>query len=99
MLGDILRFLCVRPLLWLGSISYPLYLVHENIGFVILLKAQALHINHWIGLGAALTVVTVLAWALHVHVELPAGRWITRKWREYRKGRPLDPMDGPMGAM
>lgn len=80
-LGGTMRFLCVAPLLWFGEISYPLYLVHENIGFVILLKGQALGVNHWISFGAALVAVVLLAWALHVFVEAPAGRAITKWWK------------------
>ncbi len=30
------RFLCVRPLVWLGTISYTLYLTHEMIGFAVI---------------------------------------------------------------
>src|SRR3546814_9695056 len=36
-----LAFLCVRPLVGLGRISYPLYLIHQHIGFVIMFKADA----------------------------------------------------------
>jgi peptidoglycan/LPS O-acetylase OafA/YrhL len=31
-----LRWLHTRPLLFLGAISYPLYLVHQHVGFVVL---------------------------------------------------------------
>lgn len=97
-LGGALRFLCVRPILWFGAISYPLYLVHENIGFVIMLKAQALHMNHWAGFASALGVVTLLGWLLHEYVELPAARRISQWWKDYKTRRPIDPMDGAMGA-
>ena len=36
-----LRWLGWLPLAWLGSISYPLYLLHENIGFVLLATLKA----------------------------------------------------------
>ncbi len=84
MLGGGLRFLCVAPVLWFGAISYPLYLLHENIGFVIMLKAQAAHMNHWASLAVASATVTLLAWLLHRHVELPAARWISRGWKQHR---------------
>ncbi len=84
MLGGALRFLCVAPVLWFGAISYPLYLLHENIGFVIMLKAQAAHVNHWVSLAFAATAVTLMAWLSHHYVELPAARWISRKWKARR---------------
>lgn len=80
-LSGVIRFLCVKPILWFGAISYPLYLLHENIGFVIMLKAAEQHLNHWIGFALALTTVTLLAWLLHIYVELPAGRWISDQWK------------------
>ncbi len=79
-LAGALRFLSVRPLLWLGTISYPLYLVHENIGFVILLKSQAAGLDHWTALALALAVIVPLAAALHYAVEMPASRWISSRW-------------------
>tara|TARA_R110000782_G_scaffold117364_3_gene207571 strand:- start:13446 stop:14393 length:948 start_codon:yes stop_codon:yes gene_type:complete len=95
-----LRFLTVRPLLWFGAISYPLYLVHENIGFVIMLRAQALGFNRWLGFAAALCVVTLIAWLLHRNVEMPASRWITRKWKARKQPPRIDgPMGGAMGAV
>src|SRR3546814_866599 len=35
-----LAFLCVRPLVGLGRISYPLYLIHQHIGFVIMFRSE-----------------------------------------------------------
>lgn len=86
-LGGALRFLNVRPILWFGAISYPLYLVHENIGFVILLKAQAAGLDHWSALALALGVIVPIAAALHYRVEMPASRWISARWREYKRAR------------
>lgn len=86
-LGGALRFLNVRPILWFGAISYPLYLVHENIGFVILLKAQAAGLDHWSALALALGVIVPIAAALHYRVELPASRWISARWKAHRAAR------------
>ncbi len=83
-LAGALKAIAVRPLLWLGAISYPLYLVHENIGFVILLKSQAAGLNHWTGLALALAVIVPLAAALHYAVEMPASRWISTRWKAWK---------------
>lgn len=97
MLAGGLRFLAVRPLLWVGEVSYPLYLVHENIGFIIMLKGQALGIGRWLAFLGALVTVTLLAWLLHRYVEEPAGRWITHQWKQ-RGRRDRDPGGGAIGA-
>jgi len=97
-LAGALRLLCVKPVLWVGAISYPLYLVHENIGFVIMLKAADQHINPWVGFAVALVVVTVLAWLLHEYIELPASRWISAKWKYYKATRHKSDMEDASGA-
>lgn len=82
-----LRWIAVRPLLWFGGISYSLYLVHENVGFVLLLKASEWGISPWISLPVTLGTVTAMGYALNRLVERPAGRWIDRQWKEWKVRR------------
>lgn len=77
-----LGFLCVRPLLWLGGISYSLYLVHQHIGFVVMLKADAAGLNPWMGFGLALGIALTLGALLNRCVERPAARLLMRWWQE-----------------
>lgn len=81
MIAGRLRFLCVRPLLWLGGISYSLYLVHQHIGFVVMLKADELGIDPWVGCALAIAIALSLAVGLNRFVERPAQRAIERWWR------------------
>ena len=97
MLGGVLRPFCVRPILWLGEISYSLYLVHENIGFVIMLRAQAAGINHWMSLAMALSTVVLLGWLLNRYVEKPAGSWLMQYYREWKRRR-IGPGAGAAGV-
>jgi peptidoglycan/LPS O-acetylase OafA/YrhL len=68
-------------LTWLGSISYTLYLVHQHIGFVIMLFAQARGMPPLAAVGLALTAVLLLAWALTTWIEKPALAAIRDQWR------------------
>ena len=60
----------------LASISYPLYLVHATVGFVVM---KALMLLAGVGYPAALAIAVLVAGAiaavLHVAVELPSIRW------------------------
>ena len=79
-----LAFLRVRPLLWLGSISYSLYLVHQHIGFVIMLKADEAGFDPFVGFFTAIVAALMLGTVLHHYVERPAGRVILDLWRRRR---------------
>lgn len=70
-----LPFLAWRPLLVLGAISYPLYLVHQNVGYCLLraLGKQGIDANGSIAI--ALVIVLALAWLLSRFVEQPTMHW------------------------
>jgi peptidoglycan/LPS O-acetylase OafA/YrhL len=81
-----LRFMVSPVTLWLGSISYSLYLIHRNLGY------NCLTWLHGKGLGPLVAVPIVIAGALAIAtavtftVEKPAMRRI-RVWYEARTGR------------
>ena len=73
-----------RPgLLWLGSISYTLYLVHQNIGYGLITLLYEWGLPGPVGVALALCAVITLASALHYGVEKPALSAF-RQWRNYR---------------
>lgn len=80
-----LGFLCVRPLLWIGSISYSLYLVHQNIGFVVMLKADAAGLSPWLGFALAIAIAISLGAAVNHYVEKPAAKAIMAWWKRRRE--------------
>lgn len=90
MVAGRLRFLVVRPLLWLGSISYALYLVHHDIGFIVLLEADAMGVSPLVGLGLALATAISLAVILHHLVEQPAARLLSNRWTMRGRGRRIE---------
>ena len=68
--GD-LRWLAARPLLFLGAISYPLYLLHQHIGYLLLLAFRERGLPTNVAIPLALVVVIAIAAALHYAVERP----------------------------
>ncbi|MFZ2996949.1 acyltransferase family protein [Sphingobium sp.] len=82
-----LRFLAVRPLIWLGGISYSFYLIHQHVGFVIMLEIARAGYSPWIGFFAAFAVALLLGTAINRVVERPAGEAILGWWKRRRAGK------------
>ncbi|MFM6853226.1 MAG: acyltransferase family protein, partial [Sphingopyxis sp.] len=70
-----LRWLNQPWLLWLGAISYPLYLVHQNIGFVVMDHLTHAGVPVVAAALAALVLALALAQGITHWVERPALRW------------------------
>ena len=79
-----MRWLRWRPLLWLGGISYPLYLLHENIGFVLLAWMKRAGIATDLSILGALLASLAMAWAVSRAIERPALVAIRAGWRRFR---------------
>jgi peptidoglycan/LPS O-acetylase OafA/YrhL len=73
------RWMNVWPLIFLGRISYPLYLVHGAIGFEIINGVNAAGGSTLTGVVLAMLASLALATALHVAVEVP-GKRVLRTW-------------------
>jgi peptidoglycan/LPS O-acetylase OafA/YrhL len=89
-----LRWLAVPPLVWLGSISYSLYLVHEYPAYMVLRVAGLAGWPHWLAAAAAVAVALMLATAVTYGVERPALQAIRYAWRERTtsRGQPAAPI-------
>ncbi len=79
-LGKLAWMLRHPVLLWLGAISYPLYIAHEPIHKLLSIALAAVAAGDAVlfsllWLPAAVLVPVLAAWGLHVAVELPAQRW------------------------
>lgn len=82
-----LRFLAIRPLIWLGGISYSFYLIHQHVGFVVMLEVAKAGYSPWIGFAAAFLVALVLGTIINRIVERPAGEAILAWWKKRRLRR------------
>lgn len=76
-----LQWLVSRPLLWLGSISYALYLVHQNIGYWLIHRLTSAGWSLSGAILAALLLALALAHALRNLVEEPGQLAIKRWWK------------------
>lgn len=67
-----IRVLRWRPLVWLGDISYPLYLVQ----WLVLVLLHGSGFNPYLAVGLVFPVTFALAALLHHTVEKPAEQWL-----------------------
>ena len=80
-----LGWIAMRPLVFLGTISYSLYLVHQNIGFVIMRSLGTT--PRPVQITVAISLVLLLATGLTFLVEKPALRAI-RMWYKNSRWQP-----------
>lgn len=76
--SDRLKILAAPPLLYLGRISYPLYLFHLAPGFLIVNALDKAGASPVVSVGAALAVIVTCAHVIHVLIEAPARRRLRR---------------------
>lgn len=83
-----LRFIAVRPLTWMGGISYSFYLIHQHIGFVVMLEASAAGFGPWTAFFLAFLVALTLGTLINRLVERPAAEAILAWWKRHRADVP-----------
>ncbi len=77
-----------RPLVYLGGISYSLYLVHQNIGYVVIRQMYRITDNPQLAIAVALVAVLSLAALIHHAVEKPSIRLIRSWYGRWKKDDP-----------
>ncbi|MDX3236776.1 acyltransferase [Streptomyces sp. ME03-5709C] len=58
-----------------GALVYPLYLLHEELGWALIRELYG-HLGAWATLGVTTAALIVLSWLVHRFVERPAQRWL-----------------------
>lgn len=76
-----LRWLRHRPFLFLGGISYSLYLLHQAIGFALIHDLEGMGVPSLPAIMLALGLALGLAVLLNRCVEMPAMRAIRERWK------------------
>jgi peptidoglycan/LPS O-acetylase OafA/YrhL len=84
---DRMGFLALRPLVFLGTISYSLYLIHQNVGYVILRSLNRLPLPSWLILSLALAAIVLLASLLTFTIEKPALKAIRARYARRKAAR------------
>lgn len=80
-----LRFLAYKPFVYLGAISYSLYLTHQMIGYRLMSKLYLIFDNPYVNI-ILVTVFAVGLAALFTHyIEQPSLQWL-RGWYKHRYG-------------
>jgi peptidoglycan/LPS O-acetylase OafA/YrhL len=69
-----LPFLSTRPLLFLGAISYPLYLVHQTMGLMVLHHLDQKYHSPFLAFLVACVGSVLLGWLIHSTIEMPVMR-------------------------
>jgi peptidoglycan/LPS O-acetylase OafA/YrhL len=68
-----------RLCVWLGGVSYAIYLLHQNVGYVVIRGSYQAGVAGQFAVVLALGVALLVAGVLRSWVEVPAARLIRRK--------------------
>ncbi|SIT76628.1 acyltransferase family protein [Pontibacter indicus] len=87
-LKDKMEFLVNKALLFLGGISYALYLIHQFVGYVIIRETQHLFGDSLLVIVPPLVISLTAAWLITTYIEKPAVNRL-KTWYKQRSGHAL----------
>lgn len=73
-----LFFIGIKPLLFLGYISYPLYLIHQYIGYIIILRLKNFNVNEFVAIFIAISFAILMAWFITACLEKPIHKYLRK---------------------
>lgn len=79
--GGKLRAIAIPPLLALGSVSYSLYLIHQNIGYIIIRSLESVGVSPVSSIIVAISLTIALAAVITRYIEQPTFNWIKQIYR------------------
>ncbi len=80
-----LKFLSNNLFVFLGSISYSLYLIHQNLGYIILLELNKLGINNEFIIVIPLIVSILISYLITMYCEKPMMKYLKIKFLKEKK--------------
>lgn len=86
-----MSFINFRPLIWLGGISYPLYLIHQMLGYRLILELESVGFHPILAIAITLLAALLLATAISLLVERPALHIIRKNWAQRKAGQSVNP--------
>jgi peptidoglycan/LPS O-acetylase OafA/YrhL len=75
-----LKVFNLSPLLFLGYISYPLYLLHQNIGYSLISSFKVYIPNDFVVILITLSIMFFLAWIVKRYLEKPIITYLNTKY-------------------
>jgi len=67
-----------QKLIKLGVLTYPLYLIHQNIGFI-LFQEFGSSVNRYVLLIGLVFIMLLASWLIHILIEQSLGRWMNNQ--------------------
>jgi peptidoglycan/LPS O-acetylase OafA/YrhL len=90
------RFLDITALVFLGEISYSLYLIHQMVGYAIIRIFFRLGLTTNVAIPLTIFLMIGLAFCLRTVIEKPCGRWIKSMAKgKGEKSKPLQTTGDP----
>ncbi len=86
---------------WLGALTYPLYLVHQHIGYL-LFHYLGPYVNKYVLLGGVVAAMLGIAYLIHVLAEKPLSKPLgaqLNKWLARLDHQPAQPQTQPAPAL
>lgn len=78
-----LSVLSVRPLIYLGTISYSLYLIHQNIGYIIIRNLDSYGVMNPVSvIVVPLAISIAVATIMQAYIEKPSLALIRNSWKK-----------------
>jgi len=80
-----LTWIVNRPMVFLGTVSYSGYLIHQNIGYIIIRHLYSIHANAFLRFIVPTICSLLLATAITYGVEKPAMTYIRQKYKIWKQ--------------
>jgi peptidoglycan/LPS O-acetylase OafA/YrhL len=78
-------FLRFRPLVFISTISYALYLMHNNLGCVFIYHVNRAGLPPWLAMISGIVFVIVVSAMVTYWLEMPLNTWLRNRWTFLRK--------------